>query len=193
MNHQTEFKLDRTKFKDVIYFVCSECDSHELGNVKLHKILYFADMLYFLHTGTPLTGVEYRKQQFGPVARHLAWGVRELCREGRLTVQKRDYFGYKKTDYLAQTGRAPSLTNIERQILCDVIDFVCARSAKEISELSHQAPWENAEMGETIPYYSAYELIPQEISKADVDNSIEIARKIRPDIERQVNEGNIFG
>jgi uncharacterized phage-associated protein len=193
MPQDSEFKLDRAKFKDVIHFVCAECDTRELGNVKLHKILYFADMLHFLHTGHPLTGVEYQKQKFGPVARHLSWGVRELCKEGRLTVQKRDYFGYEKVDYKGDRDTVPSLTNMERQLLLDVIEFVCSRSAREISELSHQAPWENAKMGETIPYYTAYALIPQQITQSDIEKSIEIAKKIKPEIERQVNEGRVYG
>jgi uncharacterized phage-associated protein len=193
MTETPEFKLNRAKFKDVIHFVCAECEPHELGNVKLHKILYFADMLHFLHTGYPLTGVDYQKQKFGPVARHLSWGIRELCREGRLTVQKRDYFGYQKADYKADPSTQPNLTNLERQLLCDVVDFVCSRSAKEISELSHQAPWEKAKMGETIPYYSAYDLIPQQITQSDIEKSIEIAKKIKPEIERQVNQGRVYG
>lgn len=193
MNEDPNFRPNLPKLKDVVHFICAECEPRELGNVKLHKILYFADMLHYLNAGRPLTGVEYQKQQFGPVARHLSWAVNELCKEGRLRAQKRDYFGYKKTDYLADRESCGNISNIEREILMDVIDFVCSRSAKEISELSHQAPWEAAEMGETIPYCSAFGLLPKEVTRADVDNSIVIAKKIRPSIEQQINERRVFG
>jgi hypothetical protein len=48
-------------------------------------------------------------------------------------------------------------------------------------------------MGETIPYYSAYDLIPQQITQSDIEKSIEIAKQIKPEIERQVNEGRVYG
>src|SRR5208337_999071 len=93
-------KVNLGKLKDVTHYVCYRCTQEELGNVKLHKILYFADMLHFLSERKPLTGVEYQKQAFGPVARHLSWAINELSKEGAIKVEKRDYFGFKKTDYI---------------------------------------------------------------------------------------------
>ena len=81
-------QFDREKFKEAILLLASYCPAEELGNVKLHKILYFADMMNFLEEGRPLTGVEYLKQKFGPTARHLTSAVEELAREGRLSVRE---------------------------------------------------------------------------------------------------------
>ena len=189
----SEFALNKPKLKDVVLYISSACKREELGNVKLHKILYFADMLHFLSTGKPLTGVEYQKQQFGPVARHLTWAVNELCREGRLVVERRDYYGYQKLDYKAlEVPTSDQLTNREIDLLNEVIDAVCARSAREISELSHKRPWEAAEMGGTIPYYSAYGLLPTQISDEDIDDSIQEAQRIRPEVERELDESGVF-
>lgn len=136
--------------------------------------------------------MEYQKQNFGPVARHLSWAVNELSKEGSIKVQKRDYFGFKKTDYILV--RKPStnrLSNLEVHLLNDVIDFVCERSAKEISELSHKAPWEAVEIGGTIPYYSAYGLLPSALSEADIDNAVAEIKELRPVIEHEINERGI--
>ncbi len=162
-------QLDRQKLKDDVHYVCSKCDHAELGNVKLHKILYFSDMLHFQETGHALTGVEYQKQQFGPVARHLTWALRELESEGRIQVRDREYFGFAKKDFVSlQAPRMDRLGNKVPKLLDDVIDFVCARSAREISELSHNAAWQTAEMGEIIPYFTAMGLEPSEVTDEDM-------------------------
>src|SRR6266849_9373459 len=61
-----QIQFDRAKLLDVVHYVCAKVPVPELGRVKLHKNLYFADMLHFAATGRPLTGVEYQKQPFGP-------------------------------------------------------------------------------------------------------------------------------
>jgi len=165
-----EPQLDFERLLDVVHYICSKCDPSELGNVKLHKILYFSDMLHFAKTGRPLTGVEYQKQKYGPCARHLTKAVLELREQGRLKIEKRDFYGFKKMDYVAiGEPRLNRLANDNITTLVDlVIDFVCQRTAKEISELSHSSPWEAAEMGEKIPYYTAFWLQLPELTEYDV-------------------------
>jgi uncharacterized phage-associated protein len=183
-------QLDKQKLKDVVHYVCSKCDQSELGNVKLHKILYFADMLYFQETGTALTGVEYQKQQFGPVARHLTWALRDLESEGRIEVREREYFGFAKKDFVSlQAPRMDRLGNKAPKLLDDVIDFICARSAREISELSHNAAWQAAEMGEVIPYFTAMGLEPSEVTDEDMAWGIQEAQLIVSDSENNIAVG----
>jgi uncharacterized phage-associated protein len=179
-------RFDRAKFKDVVHFICSNSKPEELGNVKLHKILYFADMLTYLSTGEPLTGVEYQKQQFGPVARYLSSALNQLSIEGRIRIEKRDYFGYQKSDYISiQTPPREKFSNQEVRLLLDVIDYVSAKSAKEISELSHDAAWHAARIGETIPYYAALGLLPARVSEADISAAIEEAKRVRPFVDAE--------
>jgi len=162
--------LNYDRLLNVVHYVCSQCEPTELGNVKLHKILYFSDMLHFVSTGHALTGVEYQKQRFGPCARHLSKVIDDLRQAGRLRVELRDFYGFKKMDYISLIK--PSLEVLHNQgaisLIDEVIDFVCGRSAKEISELSHTAAWEAVEFGERIPYLSAYWLKQPEITDKDV-------------------------
>ena len=172
-------QFDRAKLLDVIHYVCAKVPTAELGRIKLHKVLYFADMLNFAATGRPLTGVEYQKQAFGPVARHLSWAVRTLAEAGRLEVRRRNYFGFPKDDFVSL--KAPDMSRLssnEVQLIDDVTDFVCARSAREISELSHNAAWESVAIGERIPYYTAFDLQPVEITDEDVEWGASEARRI---------------
>lgn len=168
------FQFDRRKFLAAVHYVCARQKPSDLGRVKLHKVLYFADMLHFLQVGSPLTGVDYVKQQFGPTARHLAWAIRELEKRGTLKVTERDFFGFPKTDFTSISEPAPDeLNESERRLLDAVSDFVCLHNAKEISELSHNAAWESVGYGEVIPYFSAFSLVPCEITDADIEWAVQ--------------------
>jgi uncharacterized phage-associated protein len=177
---EPEVQFDRSKFLDVIHYIVDAFDDpRELGNVKLHKALYFSDMLMYAATGVPITGVDYQKQQFGPVARHLTWALRELTRAGRINTERKDYYGFQRLEM--RSLRRPELHRIaeaERSLLDDVIAFVRNRSAREISELSHTAVWESRQIGDPIPYYTAFNLAPTVVTDEDVAWGVEEARKI---------------
>lgn len=173
----TPVQFDREKFKEAILLLTSYCPPEELGNVKLHKMLYFADMLTFLEEGRPLTGVDYLKQKFGPTARHLTSAVDELAREGRLSVREAEYHGFFKKDYVPTAAFAAArLSKREQTLLREVADFVRGKTAKQISEISHNAAWEAAELGEVIPHFTALELVPVEVTDADRAWALETAK-----------------
>ena len=102
---QEHFQFDRQRFKDVVHYVVHYVGSHlgpeALGRTKLHRVLYFADMLHYLDVGTPLTGADYRRQRFGPAARRLTWALKTLEAEGRVSVATSNYYGYAKSEYRA--------------------------------------------------------------------------------------------
>lgn len=167
--HET-YQFDRQKFIAAVHYICSRQAASNLGKVKLHKVLYFADMLHFLRDGRPLTGVDYIKQQFGPTARHLGWALRELVSRGKLLVTEREFFGFPKADFtVLEAPSEDALSQDEKGLLDEVSDFVCLRNAKEISELSHNAAWDSVDFGEVIPYYTAFALVPCEVTDSDVE------------------------
>jgi len=141
-------------------------------------MLYFADMLAYLQEGRPITGVEYLKQKFGPTARHLTIATRELEADGRICVSETAHYGYPKKSYIARRPYMRTrLSEAEERLLRDVADFVKGKSAKEISDLSHNAAWEAARMGEVIPYFTALKLVPDEATESDRDWAIDSARQ----------------
>jgi uncharacterized phage-associated protein len=174
-----DIQFDRSKLLSVVHYICATVPVEELGRVKLHKILYFADMLHYAARGQPLTGVEYQKQPFGPAARHLKWALQTLEDRGQLTVSRRDYFGFPKDDFLSLREPDPeSLTGYERELLGEVADFVRLRSARQISEFSHNDAWSAVSMGERIPYYTAYSLCPVALDENDLAWGELEARKV---------------
>lgn len=171
-------QFDREKLKDAVWYLVALCEPRELGNVKLHKMLYFSDMLAFLNEGRPITGVEYLKQKFGPTARHLTAALRELEADGRISVSEDTHYGYAKKAYIElKPYTRTRLTETEEGMLRDVAQFVRGKSAREISDLSHNAAWEATAMGDVIPYFTALKLVPTEITEEDREWAIDSARK----------------
>lgn len=176
---EPEIVFDRDKFLAALHYICAAfADAPEqIGRTKLHKILYFSDMLLFASTGKPLTGVDYIKQQYGPTARHLTWGLDALHKRGDIEISTEDYFGLAKLHVVTCTSpNSNLLSEEERALLDDVIAFVRGRSAKEISELSHQAPWEAVEIGQRIPYFSSFLLVPIEVTDEDTETALQDAQ-----------------
>lgn len=177
-------EFDREKFLDAIHLIIHSCrDTPELlGKTKLHKCLYYTDMLHYAVKGTAVTGVDYIKQPFGPTARYLDWGLKALRERGQISVHQEEYFGLGK--YVFTSEEEPRTNRIsveERALLREVIAFVCERTAREISEISHAAPWQNAAMGERIPYSSAHLLLPptRQPTERDVQYAEQFVRKRR--------------
>jgi hypothetical protein len=156
-------QLDREKLKEAVLLIASLCPP-----VKMHKALYFSDMTHFLSEARPITGVDYLKQKFGPVARHLTQALGQLQREGRLEVREDEYFGLPKKTYVPKKPyEQQRLSDLEVSIIREMTDFVRGKSAREISAFSHNAAWEAVGWGETIPYFTALRLIPTEVDDSD--------------------------
>lgn len=179
-------RFDRTKLKAAAHYICSKMKPDELGNVKLHKILYYADMLSFADCGIPLTGADYIKQQFGPTARLLSSVLAELAKEGKLRIESRKYYGFEKRDYVSLTEPDRTvLGNAGILLLDEMIEFARDRSASELSELSHNVAWQSADMGERIPYAAVLGWQPTEITDEDREAAVSEVRRLKPQIEKE--------
>lgn len=170
---ESGIRFDREKLLDTVHFIIESCSDRPdvLGKTKLHKCLYYTDMLHFFVTGSPVTGVEYVKAPFGPTARYLDWALNELRDRQLIDFEIEQYFGLGKYRY---TSKRPLKTNrlseAEKALMNEVMAFVCEHSAREISEFSHAQPWQEAQMGDRIPYATAYQLVPGTTpTRADLD------------------------
>lgn len=160
-----ETQFDRQKFKDLVLYVCAACEPSKLGAVKLHKVLYFADMLAYAGFRKPITGESYVKQRFGPTARHLLPIIGELEREGFLQVTETEFYGYQKKQFHVRRDiDTARFSEDEIRLIERVIAWVCNQTASEISDLTHDEVWRAADMGEEIPYFTVLNWFPTEIT-----------------------------
>lgn len=164
-------QFDRTKLADLVLHICGTTSPETLGAVKLHKILFFSDMVHYLDSGSPLTGETYRKNDFGPTAAHL-WDVMEaLKKSGKLRYRQVDFFGFPKWEFeaLDEVDLEERFSKRQIELVETVKRWICdGHSAASISDLSHNRAWELTDQGETIPYHTAYQMIPVEITDADL-------------------------
>ncbi|MBV8565864.1 MAG: SocA family protein [Methylobacteriaceae bacterium] len=188
---ESRMQFDRPKLKNAILYSCLKCGPSALGAVKLHKLLYYSDMLHYAEHGRPLIGATYRKRPFGPTCDQLPAALRDLSENHELKAEEVDYFGYKKKQFTVL--RAPDLTRLdpsEREILDEVIEFVCFNnSAKTISEFSHNRAWELAEFGEELPYHTVFQIFPTEVSL----EALEWAKTRADEIETERSKSDPMG
>jgi hypothetical protein len=192
MNSQaTGIQFNRAKFIALLLYICATADPHRLGAVKLNKVLYFADMIWYALTGMPITGAGYRKRPNGPTTDNVLPALRELQRSGAIEIEEIDYYGYRKKVYRATEAPDKShFADEEISLIDDVIQFVCYNNtAKTISEFSHNRAWEMAEFGAEIPYHTAFALFPSEVSEETIEWAVSVAQEIeaerskRPDLD----------
>lgn len=164
-------RLNRDKLRAAVLYVAGSCAPEDLGAVKLHKVLYYSDMLSFLDTGAPITGAEYRKRPFGPTCDAVLPVIDDLVREQAISVETVPYHGYRKKQFrLQRQADTNQLSAGEKALLDEMVEFVCKNhSAKTISEFSHDMVWEMVEFGEVIPYHNSIHLIPSVPSKEALD------------------------
>jgi hypothetical protein len=180
-------QFDRAKLKAAILHTCRAVQPERLGAVKLHKVLYFLDMIHYAQTKRPVTGATYKKRPYGPTCVPLLPMLREMEREDLITIRDVDFHGLRKKEYVARADEEAGVLNeTELDLLDEVIEFVCDKNtARTISEFSHKLPWEMAEFGEVIPYDSSYLLFPVETSP----EAFEEVQKGAGEIERERSKG----
>jgi hypothetical protein len=171
-------KTNVNKLKTLVHYICDRAPNpRRLGATKLNKILFFSDMEAYLTLGQPITGEIYIKHQYGPVSKHLEEILEAL--EGDRAIAIAHASGYHVvtgepfTQKLFVALYRPSLDDFsaeEISIVDEMIRIICTRhTARSISDVSHNIIWESAEIGEEIPYYTAFVHTLGEITPADVD------------------------
>jgi uncharacterized phage-associated protein len=146
------------KFAELLLYVATRtANDPTVGSVKLNKLLYFAEFSSVRLTGEPITGVEYQRLDNGPAPRRLRPIRQILIESGAAELQLATVFGYAQQRLTAL--RDPDMSQFseaEIEIIDQVIDLLCGKSAAELSAISHrEMGWRMVEDGGDIPYESA--------------------------------------
>ena len=148
-----------TRAKDVVHYICAQCrDSRKFGAVKLNKILWYADTLFYARGGQSLTGLRYIKMRLGPVPSDIQHILDQMEQKDKtITVTKSDPSlpSGKYNAWVFQANGEPDMSHFsteEKEVLDNVISHIRDHHTSDsISELSHNWAWEIAQMGEEIP------------------------------------------
>jgi hypothetical protein len=172
-------EYDALKFKELVLHVALRSASDErFGQVKLNKILFYADFLAYAHFGEAITGARYQKGQWGPIAVPLVPVLDELLLHRDAAVVPRGYYGREQRVVVA--ARQPDLDRFrarEIALVDDVIDALRGKDASEVSELSHTlVGWKLAELGEDIPYETVF-LEDRDPTPEEIERGLELAER----------------
>lgn len=158
---------DLEKYREMLIEAvrASTVDKQPLPKTKLAKILYLADFAWFYDHLQPMSGMKYRRLEYGPVPDQYFRIVDELYQEGKINIELLTGGAQKVT--LSRTGantRPQHLRKAELELIKTISDRWRESTTQEIVDFTHsQLPWQICRPNEFIPY----ELITQE-EKANV-------------------------
>ncbi len=150
---------DIEKFKQM-YFACINYAADKRGGVtktKLAKLLYLADFSSFFYSLEPMSGVKYRRMEYGPVADIFFSLTEDLYEGGKIEISPvgNALIISSKT----REATTDKLSTAEEKLIKKICDSWKDKRTEEIVNFTHeQKPWKMCREGEYIPY----ELIIQE-------------------------------
>jgi hypothetical protein len=151
--------LNRQKFKELVLYLAQRSGEDEgFGMVKLNKLLYRADTEAFRKLGRSISGAEYEKQEYGPVARPLPLALDELAQDGYIIWHRIPAGEHlRKVPEAHEPPDLSQFTEPELEVIEDALGELLPHGGKSVSEWSHDRSvgWNAVEIGEQIPYGTA--------------------------------------
>ena len=125
--------------------------------------------------GRSVTGQEYRKLPFGPVATAVEPALTQLREAGDLVMRAERYRGYPQPRPLAvRQADANVFSGAEIALIDEIMTELWDHNARDVSDLSHDfVGWKAAQPGEVIPYNTVFVNIED-----PTDEDLEYARKL---------------
>ena len=157
-----KIEFDIEKFKQLLLYILQKCGGKpNVGETVLYKLLYFCDFDYFEVYEKPLSGMPYKRLQFGPVPNQSIYNpiINEMVKKGEIQIINRPYAGDTiQTKYVAFVSpNIDVFTPKELETIDRVINRLSDMSARQIEDhVHHDAPWETHKDGEIIDYVSVF-------------------------------------
>ncbi len=147
------------KFRQVLLYILEKVGAKpNVGKTVLYKLLYYIDFDYYEKYNKPLMGLTYIKNKFGPTPNEFIKIINQMIKQGELEEVKSAYFNKDQTKYLPiKKPDKSKFTGAELEIIDSVLARYADKSAKELSDLTHEdIPWQVTKDGEKIDYQLAF-------------------------------------
>ena len=155
-----EFPIPDRKLRcqELILYIGQACVTDPtFSKVKLLKVLFYSDFESYGKYGSPITGQQYRKLQFGPAPAAYQSMQEEMIRSRLIRVVQEGVYDYASDRVLPL--RDPNLdlfTARDISIVASWVRVFWGKTARDISDYSHGKAWESAQLYELIPYEAAF-------------------------------------
>jgi len=140
---------DIEKFQQM-YFYILNCFTDGVPKTKLAKLLYLVDFTYFYENLESMSGVRYRRRQYGPVADVFFETTDDLHERGKIDIES-----IGDTYLIRSTSKQETnlLSDYDMNLIDKIIGYWRDRRTAEIVNFTHeQKPWMSCREGEYIPY-----------------------------------------
>jgi hypothetical protein len=154
-----DVRYDGAKFAELILHVADRLRADRAGGAtKLNKVLFFAEFTHLRRHHAVITGCEFQKLPHGPAPRQLVPVRRRLVDQGAAELVTEDFLGRPQQRLVPLRPADLSVfTELELATVDDVLAQLGGLTGTQVSELSHDEPgWQLTEIGETIPFSTAF-------------------------------------
>lgn len=160
--NNNKIAFNSEKFKQLFLYILQKCGSKpNVGETVLYKLLYFCDFDFFELYEKPLTGMRYKRLQYGPVPDQGTFNpiINEMRKDGVIQKATRAYAGNTiQTKYINFIEADIAIfAPQEIQIINKVVNRLSDMSARQIEDHVHSDyPWKSHKDGEEISYESVF-------------------------------------
>ncbi len=158
-------KFEPEKFKQLLLYILEKCGSKpNVGETVLYKLLYFCDFDYFETYEKPLTGMKYKKMQYGPIPDQALFNpiLSEMREDGAIEKVSRPYvYDTIQTKYINFVAADLTIFGEDAEKMRKIVDSTIGKlshmSARQIEDHSHRDhPWQAHDFNEEIDYSSVF-------------------------------------
>lgn len=170
----------QARLRELIIYIAEICQTDSrFGKTKLVKLLYLSDFTSFREFGKPVTGHKYVKLQNGPFPDHLDQLLKDMVNTGEIAIQEVPYSGYAHPQQRVIPLRRAVLEDFSAEDIATVDEQIREhwdRHGTAVAEITHGIVWENAEIGEAIPYEGSI-ISDEELTQADIEHISELIQR----------------
>lgn len=154
-------RRDDQKFRQMFFYFLRKYPDG-IPKTKLAKLLYLADFSKFYFDMEPMSGVQYIRRDYGPVADVFFDTIDDLYDHGEIDIETTDQafivrnISMKSNDDLLETADKKWMDKID--------EYWHGKKTAEIVEFTHsQKPWGTAFNNEKIPYFTIIQEDPTHV------------------------------
>jgi hypothetical protein len=171
--NQQEHNYD--KLRAAIHYICQHNGVKQgtLDDVKLNKVLWYADASAYMMRGQSITGTTYIRKPRGPVARGHIKAVNTLIEENCIREGHAARDGnWPRTLDSTKPADTSVFSKADLALFDKVYDYVDSISSRQISDQSHGEVWKLARDKEEIPFYTVFAEGIGKVTEADIKEAM---------------------
>ena len=137
------------RLQQIAHYVIARAPTDQLGATKLNKVLWYIDCWSWWQNGESLTGLKsYTRMKHGPVPKQLPNKLSTMKKDGSIIERRVDTPVGVRREFVSLIE--PDLSGLSAgdiDMIHKVIAYLCKMSAKDASEITHDAYWEEIPEG----------------------------------------------